>query len=448
MTSMVQKRKTPQHLQNVKVVVRIRLLLKQEEEQNVKSVVKAHTYRELVLKEKKYSFDRVFKPTATQIELYLNFIAPLIHDVVEGYNCTVFAYGQTGTGKTYTMTGEKCNLVGNWREDVFAMSRWVLLKSSGIRAAFHIFHELDKLSKVDVNVKVSYIELYNEEIRDSLSDNENILQMYSDNKGSVTISGLTEISVRNGEDICKYLKRGIVKRQIASTLMNHQSSRSHTVFTISINTRESTVCGDDILKAGKINLVDLAGNENIAKSGRKEIRAVELANINKSLLTLGRVIHALADKSHKHVPYRDSKLTRILQDSLGGHTKTAMIATVSPAINSHEETSSTLEYASRARDIKNTPTVNEKMTNNDVIEGLVKEIDKLQKDLDAARSGTGFYVNKENYEKMIDAIIAVTGEHLTTDELMDRKAERIRNLEDRLYSRMREFDETVQQCKK
>uniref|UniRef100_A0A6P7FK00 Kinesin-like protein n=1 Tax=Diabrotica virgifera virgifera TaxID=50390 RepID=A0A6P7FK00_DIAVI len=439
MTSMVQKRKTPQHLQNVKVVVRIRPLLKQEEEQNVKSVVTAHTHRELVLKEKKYSFDRVFKPTATQIELYLNVIAPLIHDVVEGYNCTVFAYGQTGTGKTYTMTGEKCNLVGDWREDVHA----------GVipRAAFHIFHELDKLSKVDVNVKVSYIELYNEEIRDLLSDNENILQMYSDNKGSVTISGMTEISVRNGEDICKYLQRGIVKRQIAPTLMNHQSSRSHTVFTISINTRETTVCGDDILKAGKINLVDLAGSENIAKSGCKEIRAVELANINKSLLTLGRVIHALADKSHKHVPYRDSKLTRILQDSLGGHTKTAIIATISPAINSHEETSSTLEYAFRARDIKNTPTVNEKMTKNEVIEGLVKEIDKLQKDLDAARSGTGFYVNKENYERMIDAIVAVTGEHLTADELMDRKAERIKNLEDRLYSRMREFDETVQQCK-
>ncbi|XP_072376972.1 kinesin-like protein KIF11 [Diabrotica undecimpunctata] len=440
MSSMTQKRKTPQHLQNVKVVVRIRPLSKQEEDQNVKSIVTTHTHRELVLKEKKYSFDRVFKSTATQIELYLHVIAPLIQDVVEGYNCTVFAYGQTGTGKTYTMTGEKCNLVGNWREDVHA----------GVipRAAFHIFHELDKLSNVDVNVKVSYIELYNEEIRDLLSDNENILQMYSDNKGSVTIHGLTEISVHNGEGICKYLQRGIVKRQIAPTLMNHQSSRSHTVFTISINTRETTICGDDILKAGKINLVDLAGSENIAKSGCKEIRAVELANINKSLLTLGRVIHALADKSNKHVPYRDSKLTRILQDSLGGHTKTAIIATVSPALNSHEETSSTLEYASRARDIKNTPIVNEKMTKNEVIEGLVKEIDRLQKDLDAARSGTGFYVNKENFDKMIDAIVAVTGEHITADELMDRKAERIKNLEDRLYSRMREFDETVEQCKK
>ncbi|XP_056631662.1 kinesin-like protein KIF11-A isoform X1 [Diorhabda sublineata] len=441
-SSLIQHRKkqSQQRSQNVEVVVRIRPLSKQEEEQKVKSIVTSHTHRELILKDKKYSFERVFKPSATQIELYVNVIAPMILDVVDGYNCTAFAYGQTGTGKTFTMMGEKCNLVGNWKQD----------PDAGLipRAAFHIFDELSKLSNIDINVKVSFIELYNEEIRDLLSDDENTLQMYSAPKGSVSIQGLTEISVHSGEGICKLLQRGIMKRQIAPTLMNHQSSRSHTVFSIVVNTRETTISGDDILKTGKINLVDLAGNENIARSGCKDMRAMELANINKSLLTLGRVIQALVDKSQKHVPYRDSKLTRILQDSLGGHTKTVIIATISPASNSYEVTASTLEYASRARDIKNTPTVNEKMTKHEIINSLVEEIDRLQKDLDAARSGTGFYVDKDNYQKMLDAIIAVTGENITAEELTEKKAERIKQLEDRMYCKVREFEETVVQCMK
>nr|XP_023021818.1 kinesin-like protein KIF11-B [Leptinotarsa decemlineata] len=434
------KKKQTQPLQNVKVVVRIRPVTKQEEDQNVKSILKCPTHKELYMKEKKYTFDRVFKPTASQIELYLNVVFPLIKDVVAGYNCTVFAYGQTGTGKTYTMTGEKCNLIGNWNED----------KDAGIipRAAFHIYDELNKMSNVEMNVKVSYIELYNEEIRDLLSEDENTLQMYSDNKGNVSIQGLTEVSAHDSEGICKLLQRGIVKRQIAPTLMNHQSSRSHTVFTISINTRESTPTGDDILKAGKINLVDLAGSENIARSGCKDLRAMELANINRSLLTLGRVIHALVDKNQKHVPYRDSKLTRILQDSLGGHTKTVIIATISPAHTSHEETTSTLEYATRARDIKNTPIINEKLTKHEMIDGLVKEIDRLQKDLDAARSGTGFYVDKENYQRMIDAITAVTGEQITPEELASKKAERISNLKEYMEAKVRQFEETVELCKR
>ncbi|KAG5898201.1 hypothetical protein JTB14_005581 [Gonioctena quinquepunctata] len=434
------KKKQQQPLQNVKVVVRIRPLTKQEEDQNVKSILKWPTPKEIFMKDKKYSFDRVFKPSASQIELYLNVVSPLVQDVAAGYNCTVFAYGQTGTGKTFTMTGEKCNLIGNWNED----------KDAGIipRAAFHIYDVLNSMSNMEMNVKVSYIELYNEEIRDLLSEDENTLQMYSDNKGTVSMQGLTEVSVRDSEGICKLLQRGIVKRQIAPTLMNHQSSRSHTVFTISINTRESTPTGDDILKAGKINLVDLAGSENIARSGCKDLRAMELANINRSLLTLGRVIHALVDKNQKHVPYRDSKLTRILQDSLGGHTKTVIIATVSPAHTSHEETTSTLEYATRARDIKNTPLINEKLTKHEMMDGLVKEIDRLQKDLDAARSGTGFYVDKDNYQRMLDAIMAVTGEQITPEELASKKAERISNLKEYMEAKVKQFEETVVLCKR
>ncbi|CAG9854948.1 unnamed protein product [Phyllotreta striolata] len=437
------KRSSAASTQNVKVVVRIRPLNPQELDDHVKPILKTHTHKDLFLKEKKYTFDRVFKSSASQPALYNNVIAPLIPDVVEGYNCTVFTYGQTGTGKTYTMTGDKCNLQNNWKQD----------PDAGIipRAAFHIFDELNNRANYNTtNVTISYIELYNEEIRDLLSDDQgfNVLQVFSDVKGNVTIPGLKEFTVDSGEEACKLLQKGILKRQMAPTLMNHQSSRSHTVFTITVNTQESTDSGDDIIKTGKIKLVDLAGNENIARSGCKDMRATELANINRSLLTLGRVIHSLADKSQKHVPYRDSKLTRILQDSLGGCTKTVIIATVSPAHAYYEITQSTLDYATRARDITNTPLINEKLTKHQIIEELTSEIERLQKDLDAARSGTGFYVDKENYQRVLDAVMAITGEPLTLSEMANRKVERIKSLEVVLQSKIKHFEETVIQCKR
>ncbi|KAJ8951945.1 hypothetical protein NQ318_013613 [Aromia moschata] len=359
------KDKSTEKLQNVKVIVRVRPLNKVEEEQHVKTTVKCLSQREILTKEKKFYFDRVFKPETTQLEVYMAVVAPMIPDVIAGYNCTVFAYGQTGSGKTYTMTGDNCQRVINWRDDLVA--------GCVPRAAAHIFEELSA-ERSENNVKVSYLELYNEEIRDLLSDDESVLPVY---------------------DHCK-----------------HQ--REHGF-------------GEDILKAGKINLVDLAGSENIARSGCKDVRAVELANINKSLLTLGRVIQALADKSQKHVPYRDSKLTRILQDSLGGHTKTAIIATVSPAAGSYEETTSTLDYASC---------------------GLLTEIDRLQKDLDAAHDKSGFYVNKDNYQKLIDGMEAVTGEKLTIEEIARKQSKRIEELEEILAMKIKEFDETVELCKR
>ncbi|KAJ8945642.1 hypothetical protein NQ314_009177, partial [Rhamnusium bicolor] len=369
---------------------------KLEEEMRIRSIVKIVSQREIVTKDKRFHFDRVFTPETEQLEVYLSVVAPMIPDVIAGYNCTVFAYGQTGSGKTYTMTGNNCQCLTNWRED----------RNAGCipRAATHIFEQL-QLDRNENNVKVSYLELYNEEIRDLLSDDESLLAMriYNDTKGSVFIHGLTEVSVHDSEDI---------------------------------------------LKTGKLNLVDLAGSENIARSGCKDVRALELANINKSLLTLGRVIHALAEKGQRHVPYRDSKLTRILQDSLGGHTKTCIIATISPAATAFEETISTLEYASRARDIKNTPTINEKLTKAQMMQGLLNEIDRLQRDLDAARDKSGFFVNKENYQKLIDSVEAVTGEKLTMEEVSRKQARRIEELEAILRSKMKEFDDNVNMCKK
>ncbi|KAJ8984488.1 hypothetical protein NQ317_006148 [Molorchus minor] len=426
-------------LQNIKVMVRVRPLDRTEEEHNVKSIVKCNTHRELQIKDKRFNFDRIFRSHSSQLDIYKGVVAPMIPDVISGYNCTVFAYGQTGSGKTYTMTGDKCKFVEDWKTDPEA--------GCIPRAAAHIFEEL-QLEKHERSVKVSYLELYNEEIRDLLNDEDIVLPIFNDNKGCVFIQGLTEVSVHDSQGLCRQLQKGTLRRQTAPTLMNHQSSRSHTVFTITVHTRESTISGEDILKTGKINLVDLAGSENVARSGCKDVRAVELANINKSLLTLGRVIQALADKSLKHVPYRDSKLTRILQDSLGGHTKTAIIATISPTAFSLEETMSTLEYASRARDIKNAPQVNEKMTRTQVIQGLMNDIERLQKDLEAARDKSGFYVDKTNYEELIAQIDAVTGEKLGYEDITRKQTKRISQLEQILKTKKRQFDDAIDKCKR
>ena len=182
-------------------------------------------------------------------------------------------------------------------------------------------------------------------------------------KGAVIISGLEEVEVCSKADVYSILEKGSLKRQTASTLMNAHSSRSHTVFTATVYIREKAelVEGQDVLRTGKINLVDLAGSENIGRSGAIDKRAREAGNINQSLLTLGRVITALVEQS-SHVPYRESKLTRLLQDSLGGRTKTSIIATVSPAQCNYEETLSTLEYAHRAKNIQNKPEINQRLS--------------------------------------------------------------------------------------
>ncbi|XP_018564968.1 kinesin-like protein Klp61F [Anoplophora glabripennis] len=433
------KKATVAEKQNIKVVVRVRPLSKQEIDANVKAIIKYLSQKDILAKDKRFQFDRVFKPDSNQIEVYQHVVAPMIPDVVSGYNCTVFAYGQTGSGKTYTMTGNKSESLSNWKEDI----------DSGIipRAATHIFDVLPS-NRPEKSVKVSYLELYNEEIRDLLCDDDTPLNIYNDMKGSIFIQGLTEVNISDSEGICKQLLKGNIKRQTAPTLMNHQSSRSHTVFTITVFTKESTSSNEEILKTGKINFVDLAGSENIARSGCKDMRAVELANINRSLLTLGRVIHALADKSKKHVPYRDSKLTRILQDSLGGHTKTCIVATISPASNSVDETLSTLEYACRARDIKNSPTVNEKLSQNQIIDSLFNTIKRLELDLEACRNEVGFYISKDNYSTIVEELEALRGDKLSFGDVLKEKNKHIEELESQIKAKNEEYDSTVELCEK
>ncbi|KAL4734829.1 kinesin-like protein bimC [Aspergillus similis] len=340
---------------------------------------------------KTYTFDKVFSAAADQITVYEDVVLPIVTEMLAGYNCTIFAYGQTGTGKTYTMSGDMTDTLG------------ILSDNAGIipRVLYSLFA---KLADTESTVKCSFIELYNEELRDLLSAEENSkLKIYENEqkKGhmSTLVQGMEETYIDSASAGIKLLQQGSHKRQVAATKCNDLSSRSHTVFTITVNTKRTTESGEEYVCPGKLNLVDLAGSENIGRSGAENKRATEAGLINKSLLTLGRVINALVDKS-QHIPYRESKLTRLLQDSLGGRTKTCIIATISPARSNLEETISTLDYAFRAKNIRNKPQINSTMPKMTLLREFTAEIEKLKGELIATRHRNGVYMSVESYEEM------------------------------------------------
>lgn len=271
------------------------------------------------------------------------------------------------------------------------------------RVLQNLFRKLD-LDDTEHCVKVSFIELYNEELRDLLSVEENAkLKIYDDasrrGHAATMVQGMEEKHIKNAAEGIKVLQGGSLKRQVAATKCNDLSSRSHTVFTITAYVKKTNDAGvEDLVSAGKLNLVDLAGSENIQRSGAENKRAAEAGLINKSLLTLGRVINALVDRS-PHIPYRESKLTRLLQDSLGGRTKTCIIATLSSSKTNLEETISTLDYAFRAKNIRNKPQLNA-ISKKTLLKDFTAEIEKLKTELIATRQRNGVYLSNEMYEEM------------------------------------------------
>ncbi|GJJ12126.1 hypothetical protein Clacol_006367 [Clathrus columnatus] len=355
-----------------------------------------------------YPFDCVFGPEADQSLVYTDVVAPILDQVLNGYNCTIFAYGQTGTGKTHTMQGDlTLTHLGNPSPNAGMIPR----------VLFKLFQYLEN-NVADYSVKLSFLELYNEELRDLLTPDPqtptqgsqssttgatqqpNQLKIFDDaSKRGVFIQGLEEVPVKDAAGAILLLTRGSQRRQIASTKFNDHSSRSHSIFSITVHLKETSSLGDDLLKVGKLHLVDLAGSENIGRSGAENKRAREAGMINQSLLTLGRVINALVEKS-SHVPYRESKLTRLLQDSLGGRTKTCIIATISPVRSNLEETLSTLEYALRAKSIRNKPEINQRLTKNALLKEYISEIERLKGDLISAREMNGIYFSQESWDQM------------------------------------------------
>eukprot|EP00177_Eucheuma_denticulatum_P008603 GFKZ01015660.1.p1 GENE.GFKZ01015660.1~~GFKZ01015660.1.p1 ORF type:complete len:1167 (+),score=203.81 GFKZ01015660.1:298-3798(+) len=408
-----QRGAAPPRSVNVQVAVRCRPLNHREKTSGERTVlVCAEDRREVVCvapasqrkvhssaapnPKKTYTYDHVFGPDATQQDVYRGVVESIVDEVLQGYNCTVFAYGQTGTGKTHTMEGRRDS-------EMVAIEERRIAENAGIipRAVKQVFDHLRSITD-EHSVRVSHLELYNEQLTDLLSPHDagsDSLRMYEDPAKGTFVQGLEDIVVTNEEEIFAVLDKSALKRRTAETLMNKYSSRSHSVFSITIHIKESTPEGADLLKVGKLNLVDLAGSENVGRSGAIKGRAREAGNINQSLLTLGRVITALVDR-HPHIPYRDSKLTRLLQESLGGRNKTCIIATVTPGSHSLEETASTLDYAYRAKSIKNRPTVNQMIAKHVLLKEYTEEILKLKKELDANRSKNGVYLPPEEYQKL------------------------------------------------
>ncbi|KAI0178971.1 kinesin-domain-containing protein [Hypoxylon sp. FL1284] len=419
---------------NINVVVRCRGRNEREVRENSAVVVQTEGVKgKLVelsmgpsaLSNKTYNFDRVFSQAADQSMLYDDVVKPVLEEMLGGYNCTIFAYGQTGTGKTYTMSGDMDDTLG------------ILSDAAGIipRVLHSLFNKLE-MEDTESFVKCSFIELYNEELRDLISGEENAkLKIFDDTsrKGHATtvVQGMEESHIKNAAEGVKLLQDGSLKRQVAATKCNDLSSRSHTVFTITACVKRTGEDGEDYVSAGKLNLVDLAGSENIQRSGAENKRAAEAGLINKSLLTLGRVINALVDRS-SHIPYRESKLTRLLQDSLGGRTKTCIIATISPAKSNLEETISTLDYAFRAKNIRNKPQVNQLINKKTMLREFTNEIEQLKRELIATRQRNGVYLSNETYEEM-------TVESESRRIQNEEKAAKIETLESNLRNKVQEL---------
>jgi len=340
----------------VKVVVRCRPLFGKEVVEKRGTIVKVDVASGQVAitnpdrekdPPKMFTFDLTYDENTIQKNFYDESAFPLVESVMEGFNGTIFAYGQTGCGKTYTMQGKK---------DPYEL-RGVIPNSFD-----HIFDCAAATEKERFLIRCSYLEIYNEEIRDLLAtDTKAKLDLRENPDKGTYVNGLIECVCATVDEVNETMDRGFSARTVASTLMNAESSRSHSIFTVVVEvSTQGDEDGEERVRAGKLNLVDLAGSERQKKTGASGATLKEGAKINLSLSALGNVISSLVDaKKGKHIPYRDSKLTRLLQDSLGGNTKTVMVAAISPADYNYDETMSTLRYANRAKNIKNKPVINE-----------------------------------------------------------------------------------------
>uniref|UniRef100_A0AC35ER87 Kinesin-like protein n=1 Tax=Panagrolaimus sp. PS1159 TaxID=55785 RepID=A0AC35ER87_9BILA len=360
---------------SVKVAIRIRPLVNRELARGDRTVTTVNEFEhQLTIGGKAtFTFDHVFDCNTPQSSVYTNCVNNLVEGIFDGYNATVLAYGQTGSGKTHTM-GTGMDLTGNIPPDDLGIVP---------RAVQHIFDGIELRKKEaqengvlppTFEVTVTFVELYNENIFDLLNQGKDRtkITMYEDPAtNEIQLAGVKNLTVKSPEDLMEALRSGALNRTVGATNMNEQSSRSHAIFsiylkqqrpcqTLDADSAANTTVDFEFLTA-KFHFVDLAGSERIAKTGATGARAKEGCNINMGLLMLGNVIKALADK--EQVNYRMSKLTRLLKDSLGGNSRTLMIACASPSECDFVETYNTMQYANRTKNIKNK--VGKKVINND-----------------------------------------------------------------------------------
>ncbi|GFT15739.1 chromosome-associated kinesin KIF4 [Nephila pilipes] len=367
------------------VAIRSRPLLKNESQSS--EILSFDGNSMVKLQNKTYTFDHVFLPGASNEEVYNAIIAQKIQPLFEGYNVTILAYGPTGSGKTYTM-GTDYNPKSTSNTDIGIIPR-------GVKEIFRILKSQEQ--STNFLIKVSYLELYREEIYDLLQKSVTPCVLREEPDG-IKVMGLTEVLVKSIDDAFIALEKGSRLRHTSTTAKNLKSSRSHAIFSVYIEQTDNINS-----KRSKFQLVDLAGSERMTFSKTVGLQIKEGININLGLLSLGKVItHLIEEKPH--IPYRDSKLTRLLQDSLGGNSHTVMIACVNPAASCSEETLSTLRYASNARCIKNRPVINID-TPSVQIEKLRKQVEVLQNALLEYQDGHSdmFDAKKSNDTKSEDS---------------------------------------------
>ena len=426
------------HSQSVRVAIRCRPISDDEKTRIVVQCDQQEVSLKLSAEDKiSYHFDKVFNSAASQEFVYRSVVAEVVEDTIKGFNCTVFAYGQTGTGKTFTMEGHRTEIRKGdspfWYGEHAGMIP---------RAAQHIFQRMDACSN-DYSVKVSYLELYNEDVFDLLQESglpKSLQVLQSENGKGVMVAGLQQFQVNSPEDIFRILESAANRRHVAETDINKKSSRSHCIFTITIRIKEIAENGEESIRVGKLNLVDLAGSENVKKSGVKDVTMKQATMINKSLLTLRRVITALSSDRVSHIPFRDSKLTRLLQESLGGKSKTCMIATISPSAECLEETKSTLQYALSAKSIKNTPVLNQTLSKKAMLKSFQSEIESLRNQLAASKSAEGIYVDNQTHETYLHNLEKYS--ELST--ALENKEQHIGQLEEQDEQRSAEYNENME----
>lgn len=391
-----------------------------------------------------FTFDYVYDPAATQNFLYDNTAKQAVISVLEGYNATMLAYGQTGTGKTYTMEGFKYSGCDPQRGIV-------------PRSMEQIFKYIEASSNRNSTfmVRASYLQIYNEIISDLLKTDRTSLNIREDKKKGIFVEGLSEWAVRSPNEIYSLMQKGAQSRKTAWTNKNDVSSRSHAVFIIIVEQMKA-VEGAKQIKVGKLNLVDLAGSESVRITGATGERLEESKKINQSLSCLGNVIAALTDvKPRTHIPYRDSKLTRLLKDSLGGNCKTTMMMMVSPAPEAFSETASTLKFGMRAKKIKNDARINEDVDQRALLRKYEIELRKLKQELEHKSHGFGDMRQvtqleeekrraEEDKEAAINALEVRSREYMLEREEKMRLEEKIRLMNSQMLSGGKKIEETPQ----
>ncbi|KAL6078712.1 Kinesin KIN-7D, mitochondrial isoform X1, variant 2 [Balamuthia mandrillaris] len=378
--------------ENISVAVRIRPLMRRERQQGYTEVWRTDSNRSVYCsassfpdsyaaakRDVKFTFDQVFGPQALNQEVYEKMGEKIVWSAMEGFNGTMFVYGQTASGKTYTMKGTKKN------------------PGTIPLAIQDVFSYIKQTPEREFLLRVSYLEIYNEVINDLLSPENGNLKIHESPEKGVFVGGLKEEIVLSPEQVMSIIAAGEAHRHVGATNFNEMSSRSHTIFRMVIeskpvsgvkrsgNIREST--GDSSIgspvRVSTLNLIDLAGSE---KATGKGIQRQEGAFINKSLLTLGNVISRLSQKKEGHIPYRDSKLTRILEPSLSGNARIAIICTLSPTPPCFEETHNTLKFANRAKRITNRARLNEVLDDKALIQKYKNQIHELQRRLQEVKA--------------------------------------------------------------